>query len=146
MSNLNRNYFPIYRDFGSLIDNFLTKQSQDDTFGDLGKWAPAVDIKEEAERFLVIADLPGVKKENIQISLENNILTLQGERSYEKNEKQEGYSRIERIQGKFHRQFTLPQTVDGNKISAKYTQGILEIAIPKKEQAVEKRIEIQVDE
>ncbi len=146
MNSLRRNYFPIYKDFGSLIDNFLSGQTDDVTFGDLGKWAPAVDIKEEKNQFLVIADLPGVEKENIHISLENNILTLQGLRSEEKRTSQEGYSRVERTLGRFHRQFTLPQTTDGNKISAKYKNGILEIIIPKKEQAVEKRIEVKIEE
>ncbi|CEG57330.1 Hsp20/alpha crystallin family protein [Legionella fallonii] len=146
MNSLRRNYFPIYKDFGSLIDNFLSSQTDDLTFSDSGKWAPAVDIKEEKNQFLVIADLPGVEKENIHISLENNILTLHGSRSEEKRTTQEGYSRVERTLGQFHRQFTLPQTADGNKVSAKYKNGILEITIPKKEQAVEKRIEIKIEE
>ncbi len=146
MNGLRRNYFPIYKDFGSLLDNFLTTQTEDASFGDLSRWAPAVDIKEEKNRFLVIADLPGVEKDDIHISLENNILTLQGSRSYEKRDTQEGYSRVERSLGQFHRQFTLPQTAEETKISAKYKNGILEISIPKKEQALEKRIEVKVEE
>lgn len=146
MNNLRRNYYPVYKDLGSIFDNFFNAQSKDDTYGDLGKWAPAVDIKEEKDRFLVIADLPGVEKEDMNISLENNILTLQGSRSYEQRENQEGFSRVERTLGQFHRQFTLPKIADESKISAKYKNGILKISIPKKEQAMEKRIDVQIDE
>ncbi|WP_284450924.1 Hsp20/alpha crystallin family protein, partial [Methylophaga thalassica] len=109
-------------------------------------WAPAVDIKEEKERFVVIADIPGVNKEDIHISLENNLLTIQGERRFEKNENKDGYSRMERTQGQFYRRFSLPQTVDESKISAKCKNGVLEVFIPKKAVAVEKRIEVQIEE
>ncbi len=146
MNNLRRNYYPTYKDLGFLINDFFNTQTKDGTFGDLGKWAPPVDIKEEKDRFLVIADLPGVEKENMHVSLEKNILTLQGSRSYEKRDNQEGFSRIERSLGEFHRQFTLPQTADEHKIKAKYKNGILEISIPKKEQALEKRIEVKIEE
>jgi HSP20 family protein len=145
MNTLRRNA-PVYKDFGSLLDNFFSfSQNQDESFGDLGKWAPAVDIKEEKDLFLVIADIPGMEKEDINISLENNILTLQGTRSYEKNETQKGFSRTERVLGQFHRQFTLPQSVEGNNITAKYKNGVLEISIPKKQQAIQKRIDIQTE-
>jgi HSP20 family protein len=145
MNSLQRNYYPVYKDMGSIIDDFFNAQSKDATFGE-SKWAPAVDIREDKERFLVIADLPGVDKENMHISLEKNILTLKGSRSYEHRDIQEGFSRVERSLGQFHRQFTLPQSADENKISAKYKNGILEISIPKKEQALEKRINVQIED
>lgn len=139
MNNLRRTYYPVYKDLGSIFDNLLNTQTKDESFGDLGKWAPAVDIKEEKDRFLVIADLPGVEKENMNISLENNILTLQGSRTYEESENQEGYTRVERSLGQFHRRFTLPKIADESKISASYKNGILKISIPKKDKALEKR-------
>jgi HSP20 family protein len=145
MNNLRRNYYPVYKDMGSIIDDFLKTQNKDASFGE-GKWAPAVDIREDKERFLVIADLPGVDKENMHISLEKNILTLKGSRSYEQRDNQEGFSRVERSLGQFHRQFTLPQIADESQISAKYKNGILEISIPKKEQAMEKRIDVQIED
>ncbi|QLZ69951.1 Hsp20/alpha crystallin family protein [Legionella sp. PC1000] len=146
MSIVRRDYFPVYNELGSFLDNFFRGQSSDSSIVDTSTWTTPVDIKEEKERFLVLADIPGVNKDDIQISLEHNILTLRGERHFEKTENKNGYTRIERSQGQFYRRFSLPQTADDTKISAKYKQGVLEISIPKKEMAVEKKIDITVEE
>lgn len=147
MNHLRKNYFPTYRDMGDVFDHLFTPQQSNDTSCiETSTWTPLVDIKEENDRFVVIADLPGVKKDDIQISLEQNILTLKGERQFEKSEHKNGYSRRERVQGQFYRRFSLPQTANDEKISAKYTHGVLEITIPKKEPAVEKKIEIKVED
>ncbi|ARB93619.1 Hsp20/alpha crystallin family protein [Legionella longbeachae] len=146
MTTIRRDYFPVYNEIGSLLDNFFKGQQLDASFVDTSSWAPPVDIKEEKDRFLVLADIPGVNKEDIQISLEQNVLTLRGERHFEKTDKKEGYTRIERSQGQFYRRFSLPQTADDAKISAKYKQGVLEISIPKKQTAVQKKIDIKVEE
>lgn len=147
MNYLRKNYFPMYRDMGDMLENFLTPQQNNDaSYIETSSWAPLVDIKEESDRFLVMADLPGVKKEDIQISLEQHTLTLKGERHFEKSENKNGYTRRERTQGQFYRRFSLPQTADDAKISAKYTHGVLEIVIPKKEPAVEKKIDISVED
>lgn len=146
MSSIRREYFPLQKDFGKLLENFFRGQLDDSSFVDTGNWAPAVDIKEEKDRFLVIADIPGVKKEDIHISLEHDILTIHGSRSFEKTEKREDYSRIERSQGQFYRRFSLPQTADDAKISAKYKHGVLEISIPKKKAALEKKIDVKIEE
>ncbi|KTD40353.1 Hsp20/alpha crystallin family protein [Legionella parisiensis] len=142
MSIIKHNYFPVYNELGSLLDNFFRQQS-DSSVVDTSTWKTPVDIKEEKERFLVFADIPGVNKEDIQISLEQSILTLRGERHVEKTENKNGYTRMERPQGQFYRRFSLPQTADDTKISAKYKQGVLEISIPKKEMAVEKKLILQ---
>ena len=132
---------------GDILENFLApQQNSDASYIETSSWAPLVDIKEESDRFVVIADLPGVKKEDIQISLEQHILTLKGERHFEKSEHKNGYTRRERVQGQFYRRFSLPQTADDAKISAKYIHGVLEIAIPKKEPVVEKKIDITVED
>ncbi|HHT0592150.1 TPA: Hsp20/alpha crystallin family protein [Legionella anisa] len=146
MSIVRRDYFPVHNELGSFLDNFFRGQSSDSSIVDTSTWTTPVDIKEEKERFLVLADIPGVNKEDIQISLEHNILTLRGERHFEKTENKNGYTRMERSQGQFYRRFSLPQTADDTKISAKYKQGVLEISIPKKEMAVEKKIDITVEE
>ncbi|MGM9454545.1 Hsp20/alpha crystallin family protein [Legionella bozemanae] len=146
MSIIRRDYFPVYNELGSFLENFFRGQQADSSIVDTSTWTTPVDIKEEKERFLVLADLPGVNKEDIQISLEHNILTLRGERHFEKTENKNGYTRMERSQGQFYRRFSLPQTADDTKISAKYKQGVLEISIPKKEMAVEKKIDITVEE
>ena len=86
MNIIRRDFYPLQKELTSLFENFLKAQPDDTSFVDTGSWAPAVDIKEEKDRFLVIADVPGVKIEDIHISLENNILTIHGERRLEKKE------------------------------------------------------------
>ena len=96
-------------------------------------WAPAVDIKEEADRFVLRADVPGVDSKDIEITMENGVLTIKGERSREDSEEREGYKRVERVYGSFYRRFTLPDTADADKISAASKNGVLEVSIPKQE-------------
>ncbi|WED44265.1 Hsp20/alpha crystallin family protein [Legionella cardiaca] len=145
MNTLRR--MPMYRDMGQFFDDFFNLQKQNDSsYIETSTWSPLVDIKEEKDCFLVLADIPGVKKENIDISLENHALTLKGERQFEKTEQHQGYTRRERTQGQFYRRFTLPQTADDAKITARYINGVLEIRIPKREAATEKKIEVNVEE
>lgn len=144
MNNL-KNY-PIHRDIETLLEQFLTPKRTDTSYIETGSWTPPVDIKEEADKFMVIADLPGVQKEDIHISLEEHMLTLKGERRFKQSEQKCNYTRRERTQGQFYRRFSLPQTADDAKIAATYKHGVLEIEIPKKEPAVEKRIKIHVDD
>jgi HSP20 family protein len=105
-------------------------------------WSPAVDIYETDNEILVQAELPGVDRKDIALQLENNVLTLKGERRFEKETSQENYHRIERSYGGFSRAFTIPTTVDDDKIRADYKDGILKIALPKKEQVKAKQIKI----
>lgn len=145
--NTLRRAVPMYRDISDLFNDFLKLQSQDDSsYIETSNWSPLVDIKEQKDCFLVIADIPGVKKEDITISLEHHVLTLKGERQLETTDQHQGYTRRERTQGQFYRRFSLPQTADDAKITARYTHGVLEIKIPKKEAATEKKIEISVEE
>lgn len=145
--NTLRRTMPMYRDMGNLLEGFFNLQKQDDSSCiETSTWSPLVDIKEEKDCFLVIADIPGVKREDISISLEQHVLTLKGERQFEKTEQHQGYTRRERSQGQFYRRFSLPQTADDAKITARYANGVLEIKIPKKEAAAEKKIEISVEE
>ncbi len=112
-------------------------------------WAPKVDIKEEENEFVVYADIPGVDPKDIQIDMEGNTLTVRGERSTFKEEKDKDkkYYRLERNYGKFYRQFTLPETVDGSKISAKAKQGVLAIHLPKANEGKHQRkITVQEEE
>ena len=110
------------------------------------EWAPAVDIKEEAERFVLLADIPGVKPEEINISMEDGVLTITGEKNTEAETEKNGYKRVERTYGSFYRRFTLPDTADADAISAKSNHGVLEIVIPKRETVKPKKISISVDE
>lgn len=104
------------------------------------EWSPAVDIKEEPERYVLLADLPGVSPDRIEVSMENGILTLSGQRETEAKLQREGYKRIERVHGSFHRRFSLPDTVDAEGISARCLNGVLEIVIPKKSRVQPKKI------
>ncbi len=105
-------------------------------------WSPAVDIFETQDEIVVKAELPGVDRKDISLHLENNVLTLKGERRFEKETKEENYHRIERAYGGFSRAFSIPGTVDEEKIRAEYCDGVLKIALPKKEQVKPKQIRI----
>jgi len=106
-------------------------------------WTPAVDIKEEQKRFLIHADIPGVKPEDIDVHMENGMLTISGERASETTEDREGYKRTERVRGSFLRRFTLPDTANAEQISAKCTHGVLEVSIPKHEKVKPQKIQVQ---
>ena len=105
-------------------------------------WSPAVDIFETDGEIVVKAEVPGMDRKDITLHLEKNVLTLKGERRFEKETKDENYHRIERSYGGFSRSFSIPATVDEEKIRADYKDGVLKIALPKKEQAKPKQIRI----
>ena len=106
-------------------------------------WVPAVDIKEAKDAYEVVADVPGVEPKDIDVSLEDGVLTVKGERKSETKDEAEGYSRTERTYGSFYRRFTLPDTADAENISAKTEYGVLKLHIPKKEKALPKKISVE---
>lgn len=106
-------------------------------------WVPAVDIFEEKDRFVVRADLPGVDPDDIEVNMENDVLTVSGERKNEQRSDFEGVSRIERVSGRFLRRFTLPETADADGIKATCRNGILEISIPKQAVLAPRRISVE---
>jgi len=105
-------------------------------------WSPAVDIFETESEIVVKAEVPGMERKDITLNLENNVLTLRGERRFLKEAKEENYHRIERSYGGFSRAFSIPATVDEEKIRADYQDGVLKIVLPKKEQLRPKQIKI----
>ena len=109
-----------------------------------GSWAPAVDIYEHEGNIVLKAELPGVDPKDVDVRLENNTLTLCGERKIDNEVKQESYHRVERAYGAFTRGFTLPSVVDQEKIKADYKDGVLKVTLPKREEAKPKQINIQV--
>jgi HSP20 family protein len=109
-----------------------------------GTWVPPVDVAEAQDKILVRAEVPGMKQDDITIEFENGVLTIKGERKIEKNGEGVTWHRVERTYGNFVRSFTLPRTVDAERISASYREGILEIEVPKKEEAKPKQIRIAV--
>jgi HSP20 family protein len=106
-------------------------------------WAPAVDVFEEQDRFVVRADLPGVTAEQIKITAEQGVLSLRGERSFEKRDDQARYQRVERVSGKFARSFTLPENVQAEAIKAQFLNGVLELSIPKAQKPEPRHIAVQ---
>ena len=133
-----------FRDLNVLQDrmNRLFEDAGHDEPAATTNWSPAVDILETSGEILVKAELPGLERNDIALNLEKNVLTLKGERKFEKETKEENYHRIERSYGNFSRSFSIPATVDEDKISADYKDGVLKIVLPKKEQVKPKQIRI----
>lgn len=117
-------------------------RGEDET--DIAVWAPSVDIHEDKEAVTLTAELPGLRQKDVKISVEGGVLTFKGERKFQEERKKENFYRIERSYGSFCRSFTLPSTVEAEKIKANMKDGVLEIYIPKKEEAKPKEIEIEV--
>lgn len=107
-------------------------------------WAPAVDIVETPEEFVLKADLPEIKKEEVKVTVENGVLAIEGERKQEKEEKGRRYHRIERSYGTFLRTFAIPDNVDETKVRAEFKDGILSLRLPKAEKAKPKAIDVKV--
>ena len=124
-------------------DTFSRTRGRDETLGK-GMWTPAVDIFETEEAVMVKAEIPGVERDQIAVEIKDGILTLHGERKFEKEVKEENYHRIERAYGTFHRSFSLPSSVEQDRISAKFKEGVLEVTLPKKERAKPKQIKVDV--
>jgi HSP20 family protein len=110
--------------------------------GTLRRWMPAMDLVETDEHFVLRADLPGMGEDDVRIELEDDTLTISGERKAEHETKNEGYYRVERASGAFSRSLTLPQGVDAAAVAASFDRGVLEVRIPKPEQRKPRRIEI----
>ena len=122
---------------------YLRRQQDTDENTVASDWVPAVDIKEESDRFLIHADIPGVDPKDIDIHMENGVLTISGSRSSESTEERQGYKRQERVRGTFLRRFTLPDTANAEKISAKSANGVLEVEIPKQDKVMPKKITVE---
>ena len=132
----------LYNRFNRLFDDpfFSVGRMEDDTV--MGLWNPAVDLYEKDDHFMIKAELPGVDKKNIKIDLQDRLLTLSGERTYDNEVKEENYYRRERSYGKFQRAFTLPADVDSDKIKAEFKDGLLQIEVPKPEEKKTKQVTV----
>ncbi|BCU05432.1 Hsp20/alpha crystallin family protein [Allochromatium tepidum] len=110
-----------------------------------GDWTPRVDISETDNEFMIKAEIPEVNKEDVKVSVDNGVLTIQGERKQEKEEKGKKFHRVERYYGSFVRSFTLPDNIDATKIKASFKDGMLNLQIPKTGEARPKAIEVKVE-
>jgi HSP20 family protein len=107
-------------------------------------WQPSVDIRETPEHFVIHADLPGVEKKDIAVTVDGGVLTIKGERKTVAEDKKEGYHRIERFSGSFLRSFTLPERIDTTKVIAGYSDGVLEVKLPKVQPVTPAQVNIEV--
>lgn len=137
-----------FRDLRTLQEevNRLFSTNLTRAFGDegiaRGAWAPSVDIYENKDQIVLEAELPGMKQEDFDLSIENNVITLRGERKFEKTEETDNYHRVERSYGSFTRSFTLPQTVSAEDATAEYNNGVLRVTLPKREETKARRIQV----
>ena len=128
--------------FNHMFGNGLPRNAEE---SNLTPWAPAVDIYETEHELVVKADLPDVNPQDLDIRVENNILTIRGERKFEKKVNESNYLRVERAYGSFSRSFSLANTVNSEAIKAEYKNGVLTLTVPKREEAKPKQIKVNVE-
>lgn len=136
--------FNVQREMNRLFDGLFRGGNADDYPLAASVWSPAVDITENDTAFVVKMELPGVAKEDVHITMEQNVLTVKGEKKQEKESKSSDFHRVERSYGTFQRCFTLPSTVKPDRVDASFKDGILNINLPKAEESKPKEIEVQV--
>jgi HSP20 family protein len=136
----NRAWDPWYR----LVDDVFDMRSSLDFPGFGTGWIPAVDVEETKDEYQIRAEMPGLKKEDVKISLTENVLTIAGEKKLESRTDKKKYHRLERTYGSFQRSFSLPAPIQPDKITAAFKDGILEVKVPKSEEAKPKEIDIKV--
>ncbi len=127
-----------------LFNTFFDAPTTPGNGGSMRRWIPAMDLVETGDQYVLKADLPGLTEEDINIELENNVLTVSGERRSEQEQKGEGYFRVERAFGAFARSLTLPEGVDPEGVAASFDNGVLEVRIPKPEETKPRRVAISV--
>ena len=134
--------FTMQREMNRMFDNLFRGVDEPSLLN--SSWVPAVDVAEEDDAYVVMVELPGVNKNDVKITLESNILTIQGEKRAETESKEKNVHRVERSYGSFQRSFTLPTMVKNDKIDAEFKDGILKIMLPKAEEAKPRQIEVKV--
>lgn len=134
----------LQREMNRLFDFSLARLPGEDSTLSGGQWAPAIDVHDSKDNILVQADLPGLKKEEIEVTVENDTLVIKGEKKQEAEVKEKNHYRAERFYGSFFRSIVLPSAVDASKIDASYRDGVLKLVLPKKEEAKPKQIKIDV--
>ncbi|HZW39510.1 MAG TPA: Hsp20/alpha crystallin family protein [Ignavibacteriaceae bacterium] len=135
------------REVSRIINNFERSFDSDNSLPqefENAIWSPLSDISEDKDTFKIRLDLPGMKKEDVKINMENNMLSISGERKQEKESDNSKYHRVERVYGKFYRSFTLPESIEHEKIDAEFKDGQLTIIVPKSEKAKPKQLEIKI--
>ena len=122
----------------------IRKEGGKDEAMTVAEWAPLVDIVEDENEYLIKAELPEVSKEHVKVTVQDEVLTITGERQYEKEEKGKRYHRVERAYGSFARSFALPEDADGDKVAAEFKDGVLKVHLPKSAKAKPKSIDVKI--
>ena len=147
MNKMTRYSAPVGQDpIRQLLDRFfeggMLQGGNDESSVVTSQWMPLVDIREEADRFVLYADIPGVDPQDIEVQMDKGMLTVKGERRAESTSETERYSRVERMHGSFHRRFALPDSADPEGITANGSNGVLRIEIPKRPESTPRRIQV----
>jgi len=133
---------PMRQLFDRLFEGSLLQTGSDESSVVTSQWMPLVDIREEGDRFVLYADIPGVDPQDIEVQMDKGLLTIKGERRAESTAETERYSRVERVHGSFHRRFALPDSADPDGITASGSNGVLRIDIPKRPESTPRRIQV----
>jgi len=133
---------PFRKEMRDVMGRFFGDEAADGPAFAMKSWAPRMDVEETEKEILVKADLPGVDPKAVEVSIENGVLTVRGEKKEEKEEKEKNYHRVERFTGTFYRAFALPSGIDAEKVSATGANGVVTIAIPKKPEARARKITV----
>ena len=139
-----RDLLSLQERMNKLFEESLFRSGKDQEDLTVGRWSPAIDVMENEQEIVIKGELPGIELKNVEVLIKYNLLTLRGERKFEKEEEKENYHRIERAYGAFQRVFTLPASVEQDKVKAKMRDGILEIRLPKAKKELPKKVEIEV--
>ncbi|MFH1011913.1 MAG: Hsp20/alpha crystallin family protein, partial [bacterium] len=134
-----RGWFEMSNHMNQLMNSIFAESTESDAV----PWGPAVDIAENDDNFQIVAELPGIRMDEVKISLEDHVLTVRGEKKHEVSENKRNYHRIERCYGQFQRSFTLPSSVNADKVKAEMDNGVLTISLPKAEEAKAREIPIK---
>lgn len=137
------NQNPLQEEIKQVFDRFFGDVDTDASSVVTSQWVPRVDIKEEPERFVILADLPGMDPSQIEVNMDKGMLSIRGERQAEEKTENERYSRVERAHGVFYRRFALPESANPDGIAASGRNGVLEISIPKRPETTPRRITVQ---
>ena len=129
-------------DFTNRLSSVLRRGDGEETMT-VAEWTPAVDVSEDDKEYLIKAELPEIKRENVKVNVEHGVLTISGDRKMEKEEKGKRYHRVERAYGSYLRSFTLPDDADGEKVTAEFKEGVLSVHLPKNEKVKPRRIEVK---
>jgi HSP20 family protein len=127
----------------SIFSDFARTEGEQESLA-MGSFIPPVDVYEDAQQLVLKLEVPGLKQQDLNVQVENQTLTVKGERKFEKDEKEENFHRIERRYGSFVRSFTLPQTVDAGSVKANYEHGVLTVSLAKKEAAKPKQVKVEI--